>query len=79
MTERSSWVVTTSGSIAVSDVARDLTEHGFAVEQVLDAIGVITGQCAESKVAALRKRPGVGDIARDSPIDVGPPDSPDVW
>ncbi len=79
MTERSSWVVTTSGSLAVSDVARTLTKHGFVVEQMLDAVGVITGRCAASRVDALRELPGVSDISPDTPVDVGPPDSPDVW
>lgn len=79
MTKHGTWVVTTSGSLAVSDVARTLTQHGFVVDQVLDTIGVITGRCAESRVAALRALPGVGDIAPDLSVDVGPPDSPDVW
>ncbi|MES3033767.1 MAG: ketohydroxyglutarate aldolase [Gemmatimonadota bacterium] len=79
MTEHGSWVVTTSGTHTVSDVARALTEHGFDVEQVLDAVGVITGRCAASRVPALRRLAGVSDVSPDFPVDIGPPESPGAW
>ncbi len=70
------WVVTTSGDRPAADVARDLTEAGFEVGEVLDAIGVITGSSTGSVADAVRQVPGVADVSPDQPVDIGPPDSP---
>ena len=73
------WIVTISGDCAVADVALALKKAGFAVGEVMAEIGVISGRCAEAKLATLRKLPGVADIAPDGPVDIGPPGSPDTW
>jgi hypothetical protein len=69
-------VVTLSGERAVHDVAKDLKAAGFAVDQVLDAIGVVTGSAEASGMAKLRKIRGVADVSADHKVDIGPPDSP---
>lgn len=79
MAEVDQWVVTTSGDRPVADVVRDLAEAGFAVGEVLDAIGVITGSCTGSVADAVRQVPGVADVSPDQPVDIGPPDSPTTW
>ena len=79
MAEEKKWVVTTSGEKPLSDVTEKLTEAGFAVDQVLDAIGSITGSAGEDVAERLRSIPGVSDVSPESPIDIGPPDAPVTW
>jgi len=76
MTKGKKWVVTTSGKHKLSDVKKKLTESGFAVDQVLDEIGVITGTSSDDDVEKLRKVAGVTDVSPEHSIDIGPPDSP---
>ena len=75
------YTVTTTASAArtVADIAADLARAGFEVDQVLDAIGVVTGHCAPAALATLRRVKGVADIAPDANVGVGPPGSPDTW
>jgi hypothetical protein len=70
------WIVTTSGKHSLSDVKKKLTESGFAVDQVLDEIGVITGSSSDDDVERLRKVAGVADVSPDEQVDIGPPDAP---
>lgn len=79
MAETKKWVVTTSGDRSLSDVKKELTEAGFAIDQVLDEIGVITGSAGDDDAERLRSVPGVTDVSPDSPIDIGPPDEPVTW
>jgi hypothetical protein len=80
MTKNSrTWIVTTSGERAAADVAKDLKEKGFAVDQVLDEIGAITGAADESVARKLRTVRGVADVSPDGAIDIGPPDAPTTW
>jgi hypothetical protein len=79
MAETRKWVVTTSGDRPLSDVKKELTEAGFAVDQVLDEIGVVTGSAGDDVAERLRSVPGVTDVAPDSSIDIGPPDAPVTW
>src|SRR5947209_6636852 len=69
-------VVTLSGNRHINDVARDLKATGFQVDQVLDAIGVVTGSAPSSHLAKLRKVAGVADVSLDHPVDIGPPGAP---
>lgn len=78
MPERKRWIVTTGGR-STKEVAKDLKEKGFAVDQVLDEIGAITGAADESVVSKLRAVKGVTDVSPDAPIDIGPPDAPTTW
>jgi len=73
------WVVTTSGDRPVNEVAKDLRQSGFAVDQVLEEIGIITGAASEDVVKKARAIRGVADVSRDEPIDIGPPGSPETW
>jgi len=73
------WIVTTSGERPAKDVAKDLRAKGFAVDQVLDEIGAITGAADDAIADKLRAVKGVADVSPDSPIDIGPPDSPTTW
>jgi hypothetical protein len=73
------WIVTTSGDRPVADVARDMAAKGFAIDEVMDAIGVVTGSGPSSVADAVRQVPGVDDVSPDQPIDIGPPDSPSTW
>jgi hypothetical protein len=79
MAEEKMWVVTLSSGRPAGEVRKDLADAGFAVDQVLDEIGVITGRCDDSVAGRVRAIEGVADIAGDTPIDIGPPGSPDTW
>ena len=79
MANKMRWVVTTSGDRSLSDVKKSLTTAGFAVEQVLDEIGCITGSASDDVANAVRAIPGVVDVSRETPIDIGPPDAPVTW
>ncbi len=79
MPDHQTWIVTCTGQRPVADVATDLSEAGFTIGSVLDAIGVITGTAPESRLAAVRAVPGVADVAADQPVDIGPPDASTTW
>ncbi|HEY0171925.1 MAG TPA: hypothetical protein VGB98_12945 [Pyrinomonadaceae bacterium] len=71
------WIVTASGDRPLKDVRRGLTDEGFTVEEVLDAIGCIRGEASEAVAERLRRVPGVADVSPEPPpVSVGPPDSP---
>ena len=69
---KESLVVTTSGKRSIHDVARDLKDAGFEVDQVLDSINVVTGKGDAGK---LRSVQDVVDVSGDTPVDIGPPGS----
>lgn len=71
--KKESLVITTSGNRSVHEVARDLKDAGFEVEQVLDSINVVTGKGDPDK---LRSVQDVVDVSGDNPIDIGPPGAP---
>ncbi len=76
MPENKKWVVTTSGDRSLKDVKKKLVEEGFDVEEVLDAIGCITGAATEAVAKKVRAIPGVADVSPEAPpIDIGPPDA----
>ena len=79
MENKRDWVVTTSGDRPVKEVAKDLRQSGFAVDQVLEEIGVITGAASEDVVKKARTIRGVADVSRDETIDIGPPGAPETW
>jgi len=70
------WIVTTSGERSLSDVKKQLAESGFAVDQVLDEIGIITGTSSDEDVERVRSVKGVADVSPDEVVDIGPPDAP---
>jgi hypothetical protein len=79
MAKSRGWIVTTSGERSTKDVAKDLKAKGFAVEQVLDEIGAITGAADDTVAAKVRAIRGVADVSPDDAIDIGPPDAPTTW
>jgi hypothetical protein len=72
--ESKRWVVTTSGDRPINDVASDIAAAGFAIDEVLEAINIITGSATDSVAEAVRAIPGVDDVSPDEPVDIGPPD-----
>ena len=74
--QKQAFVVTVSQDHGIQKVARELKAKGFEVDQVLDAIGVVTGSALPDDVAKMRKIPGVKDVSADHPVDIGPPGSP---
>jgi hypothetical protein len=63
------------GNIAdIGDVAGALRAAGLRDEQILEAVGVITGKADD--VEPLRQVPGVGTVEVSRTIDIGPPDAP---
>ena len=73
------WIVTTSSDRSLGDVRKNLSETGFAVDQVLDEIGCITGSASDDVATQMRGIPGVADVSPEIPIDIGPPDAPVTW
>ena len=79
MADEKRWVVTLSSDRPAGEVRKDLAEAGFAVDQLLGEIGVITGRCSDAVAGKARAIAGIADIAPDLPIDIGPPGSPHSW
>lgn len=73
------WIVTTSTDRPISDITNDLRKAGFVVGEVLEEIGSITGAAGDDALTQVRSIPGVVDVSPDTPIDIGPPDSPQTW
>ena len=59
MDASSRWVITTSGDRPISDVAVDVAAAGFAMNQVLEVIGIITGSATDGVAEAVRAVPGL--------------------
>ncbi|HEX8502297.1 MAG TPA: hypothetical protein VF659_17070 [Pyrinomonadaceae bacterium] len=77
MPENRKWVITTSGDRPLKEVKKKLVEKGFAIGEVLDAIGCITGEATEAVAEKVRAVPGVADVSPEPPtIYIGPPDAP---
>jgi hypothetical protein len=73
------WVVTTSSNRSLSEIEKKLSKAGFVVDQVLDEIGCINGTASDEVASKLRDITGVTDVSPETPIDIGPPDSPETW
>ncbi|WP_431262168.1 hypothetical protein ACQ859_18590 [Roseateles chitinivorans] len=69
------WVITLSPEVIPAEAGRALEKAGLRVDQVLEAIGVITGRGTQGLGEALRRVNGVADVSEQAPIDIGPPDS----
>jgi hypothetical protein len=79
MAERQKLVVSMSGDRPIQEVEKDLAGAGFVVDDVLDAIGSITGSAEPAVVKRLRAIPGVADVEAPPVSDVGKPDDPETW
>ncbi len=78
MTDKT-WVVTLAPGCDVAAARRGLTEAGFEVQSVMDAIGVITGAASDAAADRARGVEGVADVAEDQAIDIGPPGGSHTW
>ena len=76
---KKTWVVSASGRRPLKDVAKDLRKSGFKVAEVLDEIGLITGQGGDDVARKARKVKGVTDVSAHVPVDIGPPNSSETW
>jgi hypothetical protein len=54
----------------LGEVWRDLALNGMAIEQELDAVGVILGSIDEDRIAALRTVAGVREVELVGEISV---------
>ena len=61
-------------SSRLKSVKASLVKQGVEVDSVLDAIGVITGKVAKSKLPSLRAGPGV-KIEPGERVQLPPPDA----
>ena len=59
----------------LKSVQASLKRQGVEVDSVLDAIGVITGKVAKSRLASLDAGAGV-TVEREETIQLPPPDAP---
>jgi hypothetical protein len=59
----------------VNGVAEHLKGAGMRVEQVLDAMGIITGSVPADRRAALERLPGVAGVEVDHDFQIAPPDA----
>jgi hypothetical protein len=73
------WIVTLAGDESPEQIAEHLRAKGFVVEQVLGAVGVITGQASDSTVEKLKVLPGLQSIEPDQPIQLPDPSSGITW
>ncbi len=74
-------IITTSGKRSMKEISKDLTDKGFYVDQVFDAIGSISGKVNDEKVIdKIKKVKGVTDVSPEHPdIDIGRPDDSETW
>lgn len=74
-------IITTSGDRSMEDIKKDLTDEGFAVDQVFDEIGSISGKVDDDKVMEkIKKVKGVTDVSPEHPdIDIGRPGDSELW
>jgi hypothetical protein len=79
MPSKKGWIVTISGDRPIEEVEKDLAKAGFSVGQVLKEVGSITGVGDDNLESKLRAIRGVADVTPDTPIDIGPPGSPNTW
>ncbi|HEX8275023.1 MAG TPA: hypothetical protein VF615_20475 [Longimicrobiaceae bacterium] len=76
MSETSTWIVAASEERPLEDVAKDLAELGFEVEDVLGHVRCIVGSATREVAKAAEQVPGVLGISQDEPIRFGGSSSP---
>jgi hypothetical protein len=67
--------VTVSADADAEAVAEQLRAAGMIVEQVLRAVGVITGSVPAERIAALAELPGVLAVEPEQTFRLPPPES----
>ncbi len=56
-------------------VAEQLRSAGMNVEQVLDAVGVVTGWVQAEQQPSIEALPGVAAVEEETTVHLAPPDS----
>jgi hypothetical protein len=79
MPDNKRWIVTVSPDESLPRVRRGLEDAGFAVREVMEAIGVVTGDADDDAATRIRNLKGVRDVSPDGAVDIGPPDAPSTW
>jgi hypothetical protein len=79
MPDNKRWIVTVSPDEPLPRVRRGLEDAGFAVREVMEAIGVVTGDADDDAARRIRDLKGVRDVSPDGAVDIGPPDAPSTW
>jgi hypothetical protein len=79
MAEHKTWIVTTSDERPIKEIRKDLEDAGLSIGHVLEEVGSITGAASDAAVEKLRAVKGVVDVSPDTPVDIGPPGSPETW
>ena len=59
----------------MNGVAEQLKGAGMNVEQVLDAMGIITGSVPADRRADLERLPGVAGVEAEREFHIAPPDA----
>lgn len=75
MRRRVTVTVADSHAGAVAEVAERLARAGAEVDQVLVAVGVITGSADEEQLAAIAAVEGVGGVEEQASFQLAPPDA----
>jgi hypothetical protein len=68
--------ITLADGADAAAVAERLRAAGVRVDQVLEAIGVITGTVAADRRQALAQAPGVRSVEPGRTLRIAPPDAP---
>jgi hypothetical protein len=68
-------IIVTSRQGELAKTLSSLRKRGMKVDSVLDSIGVITGEIAESKLSSVEKTAGV-TVEREQRVQLPPPDAP---
>jgi hypothetical protein len=73
------WIITTSSDRPIADIGRDLASAGVSRRRVLKDVGSIIVSAKATSIPKLRAIRGVVDVAPDTAINIGPPDSSMTW
>ena len=74
-TDQFDWIVTLDSNHSIDGVVSELTKLGLVVAQVLAAAGVVVAHGTAQQANQARAVQGVGDVSKDEPVDIGPPDA----
>lgn len=59
----------------IDGVAEELKAAGMSVDQVLDAVGIVTGSVPSERRDALERLPGVAAVEAAHAFQIAPPDA----
>ena len=71
--KKKSMIITLSGKRPIHEVAKELKDEGFEVDQILETTNIVTGSAHPNKKNRLQKIHGVADVSDDHVVDIGPP------